>query len=372
MIRVVITGGGTGGHLYPALAVAEALKADPEVSDLLYIGNVDRKEAELVPQHGIGFAGIRFSGMPRRISPAMVGWGISLIQSWREARRLIQSFSPQVVFGTGGYVTAPVLLAALSLGVPYVIHEPDAYPGLVNRVMARWAGAVTCAFGRARERLKTGRFYETGNPLRGQMGQISREEALAILELPFSLEKPIVLVTGGSQGARRINQAVIEALPHLIDAMGVQVLHQTGEKLYEETLNQCSQACREHPAYWVAPFITQMAAALALADVAVCRAGSMTLSEMYQAGIPTILVPYPFAAADHQRQNALASQVAGASRVIEDSQLTGTSLVAVLEELMESPAVLAQMRQASQRLSHPDATARVVEIIKSVAHPHAT
>lgn len=366
MMRVVITGGGTGGHLYPALAVAEALQHDSDVSALLYIGNHGRKEATLVPQYGIRFEGLAFSGMPRGARLGILPWSWQLARAFGRARCLLKAFRPDVVFATGGYVTAPVLLAAMALGVPYVLHEPDAYPGLVNRVMARWAAQMTCAFGKARERLTTRQLHVTGNPLRSRIGQVPREEALGRLDLPFSLEKPVLLVTGGSQGARRLNDALISALPALIETLGFQILHQTGDALFDEVNAQCPPAYREHPAYVPSAFIGDMASALALADVAVCRSGSMTLSEMYRGGIPTILAPYPYAAADHQRMNALASQEAGASVMVEDAAFTGDALTALLSELMREPTRLTAMRAAATRLAHPDATRDVVGILKNV------
>lgn len=366
MKRIVITGGGTGGHLYPALAVAEALKEDVSVEDILYIGNIKRREAELVPQYGIRFEGIQFSGMPRGINLQIAAWGKDLGMSFLKARKLLKEFKADIAFGTGGYVTAPVLLAARSLGIPIVVHEPDAYPGLVNRVLAPWSTAVTCAFGESQQRLKTKHLHVTGNPLRSQIGQVSKEQALENLAFPFTLDKPILLVTGGSQGARKINQGVLEALPTLIEELHYQVIHQTGDKLFEETLAQCPEAYRNHPGYFVAPFIQDMASTLALADVAICRSGSMTLSEMYRGHIPTILVPYPYAAADHQRQNALASQAAGASLMIEDAAFNGQTLIETLQKLRNEPHTQAAMKQAAQQLSAPSATADIIALLKAV------
>lgn len=366
-LRVVVTGGGTGGHLYPALAVVEALQQDPDVEDILYIGNRHKKEAELVPGYGIRFQGLMFSGMPRKMGLGLITWGIQFVQAFIEARGMLAAFRPSVAFGTGGYVTAPVLLAARSLGVPYVIHEPDAHPGMVNRNLFRQAAGVTCAFEAARAVLKNSHLKVTGNPLRAGMGHVSRENALKALQLDFDLDKPVLLVTGGSQGARKINQAVVNALPRLIDELGFQVIHQTGEQLYEEVLAACPDVYRNHPAYRVQAFIRDMASTLALATVAVCRSGSMTLSEMYQGHIPTILVPYPYAAADHQRKNALASQEAGASIMIEDADLTGETLVTSLSALMARPEQLMAMKEAARALSTPQATANVVAVIKEAA-----
>ncbi len=364
MKRVVITGGGTGGHVYPALAVAEALKQDPEIEDILYIGNIGKTEANLIPQHGFRFEGLSFSGMPRGLNLRIFPWAGSLVTSMFRARQILHRFQPDVAFGTGGYVTGPVLMAARSLNIPYVIHEPDAHPGLVNRVTAQWASAVTCAFADAQKALKNNNIIVTGNPLRSGIGLLNKAEGLARLNLPFTPEKPVLLITGGSQGARKINQGVLEALPQLIDDLGYQVIHQTGEKLYAEVRQQCPASYLDNPYYYFAPFIKDMAATLAVADIAICRSGSMTLSEMYQAHIPTILVPYPFAAADHQRKNALASQNAGASRMILDSDFSGASLLTLLTELNASPSQLQTMAHAAETLATPHATRDVIQVIR--------
>ncbi len=305
--------------------------------------------------------------MPRSINLQLFRWFGELLSSFLRARQLLSSFKPEVVFGTGGYVTAPVLLAAMSLKIPYVIHEPDAHPGLVNRVMSRWSAKMPCAFEAARQRLRARNLVVTGNPLRSQIGAVSRTEALARLRYPFSEDKTTLLVTGGSQGARRINQAVLDALPGLLARLYLQVILQTGDKLFDEVQTALPQPYREHPAYQVSPFIADMGAVLALADIALCRSGSMTLSEMYRAHIPTLLAPYPYAAADHQRKNALASQEAGASLMIEDAELTGEKLVSVLTMLLEAPQQLETMRHAASGLAAPNATHEVIQILKTVS-----
>jgi UDP-N-acetylglucosamine--N-acetylmuramyl-(pentapeptide) pyrophosphoryl-undecaprenol N-acetylglucosamine transferase len=356
-MRVVVTGGGTGGHLYPALAVVEALKQD---SDILYIGNLHKKEAELVPQAGVRFEGILFSGMPRKPSLALVKWFFSLFMAVKQSLDLLKQFKPDVVLGTGGYVTAPVLLAAKLKGIPFVVHEPDALPGIVNRVMSRWAAAATCAFQCA---LKTDHLVVTGNPLRGSIGTTSKEAALQNLGVRFDLSKPVLLVVGGSQGAQQVNKAVLSVLPRLLEDF--QIIHQTGEKLYEEVLSQCPPAYRNHPSYLVLPFIADMASALALADISLCRSGSMSLSEMLRAHVPMILVPYPYAAQDHQKKNALAMVQAGVAVMIEDKDLTGDSLVSVLQDLQTQPEVLVKMKEACVSLAKPNATEEVVAVLKS-------
>jgi UDP-N-acetylglucosamine--N-acetylmuramyl-(pentapeptide) pyrophosphoryl-undecaprenol N-acetylglucosamine transferase len=397
-MRLVVTGGGTGGHIYPALAVTEALRDDPAVESVTYLGKTTGLERELAATAGIPFEGIDFYGMPRGKSPLLpfqlLVWGFRLYQAKRVAKRKLQAIRPDVVFGTGGYVSAPVLLAAQALRIPYVVHEPDARPGLANRLLARDARLITTSFPEGAESLKrtpTQEVAVTGNPIRGDIGAISKADALAALDFgphwppagtesgPDSSQKdssqepdtrPILLVTGGSQGSRRINTAVARALPVLLNEWGLAVVHLTGRKLYEETLallDTINPALRHHPAYRVRPYTGEMAALLALADVAVCRAGSLSLSEMYVSGTPTVLIPYPYAASDHQRKNAQASARAGASRVLEDNDCTEARLLEELRPLIDDPVLRQAMQTAALSLGHPNATADIAACLKRIA-----
>ena len=372
-MRLVVTGGGTGGHIYPALAVAAEWRSRGKDS-ALYIGKADGLESELAVQSGIPFKGLSFYGMPRGFSLTLpfrfLCWLRSLRRAQETARRMLQDFQPDVVFGTGGYVSAPVLLAARTLKIPYVLHEPDAYPGLANRLLAPNARAVTTGFAegaRAFPSRETRPVLVTGNPIRNSIGRMKRPKAQASLGL--SCSKRVLLVTGGSQGARRINRALTEALPVLLGELDLAVLHVTGKTLYDETLSALEPSLKNHPDYHVMSYAAQMPELLAAADIAVCRAGSMSLSEMYACGIPTILVPYPYAAADHQHRNAMASVQAGASRMIEDADCTGERLVNELRSLLRSADHLARMRQAALALGHPDATREIVRHLRSMTAP---
>jgi UDP-N-acetylglucosamine--N-acetylmuramyl-(pentapeptide) pyrophosphoryl-undecaprenol N-acetylglucosamine transferase len=377
MLRLVVTGGGTGGHIYPALAVAEALKGDPDVEAVTYLGKSGGLESEIVPQSGIAFEGIEFYGMPREknllLPFKLAAWGLKLRKAVHIAREKLKALQPDVVFGTGGYVSAPVLMAAKSLKIPYVLHEPDALPGLVNRLMAKDARIITTSFSEGAEQLKhrpDQQVLVTGNPIRGAIGHLGKQEALQVLGLDWPADRPVLLVTGGSQGARRLNGAVVEVLPTLIHELGFSVAHLTGRKLYEETLDMLdliAPGMKTDPHYWVQPYSANMAALLGLADLALCRAGSLSLSEMYVCGVPTILVPYPYAAADHQRKNAMASVRAGASVMIEDDQCKGGRLLQELRTLIRQPEKRLSMVEASRNLGHPNATAEIIGCLKHFA-----
>jgi UDP-N-acetylglucosamine--N-acetylmuramyl-(pentapeptide) pyrophosphoryl-undecaprenol N-acetylglucosamine transferase len=383
MLRLVVTGGGTGGHIYPALAVAELLQGNPPVESVTYIGKTGGLESELVPAAGVPFEGISFYGMPRAKTPLLpfqwIAWFLKLQEAKAIARQKLQTIQPHVVFGTGGYVSAPVLMAAHSLGIPYVVHEPDAQPGLVNRLMSCNACIITTSFSEGADKLRhraDQTVLLTGNPIRGQIGQWGRVEARERMGLTsWSGDRPVLLVTGGSQGSRRINTAIVEALPDLIGKLGFSVVHLTGRTLYDETAAAVEAlALSETQAahYWLQPYSSEMPALLALADLAICRAGSLSLSEMYVCGIPTILVPYPFAASDHQRKNAQASVRAGASRLVEDADCTAERLCAELTPFAENPAQRQQMRQTALRLGHPNATQEIAQALLQFVPPETS
>ena len=364
--RIVITGGGTGGHIYPALAVAEALNETRKGISILYVGKTTGMEAELVSKAGLPFQGILFSGMPRvkslLLPIQLLGWLWQLVTSVVLSMRILRQYRANLVFGTGGYVSGPVLIAARLLGIPVVIHEPDARPGLVNRYLAPFAACVTGAFDISRQKLNTKQFVHTGNPLRvGITESLSRTEALTQWQAlspskTWSAERKTLLIVGGSQGAQTLNQVTLELLDTLLNQMHLQVIHQTGGKLFDAYWQDLPEPFKEHPGYVVVPFIDHMPTALALSDVAICRAGSLTLSEMTACHIPTILVPYPFAAANHQQKNAESMVQAGAARMVLDRQCHPERILSDLKEILETPSVLTSMREAAAKTAKPRAT----------------
>jgi UDP-N-acetylglucosamine--N-acetylmuramyl-(pentapeptide) pyrophosphoryl-undecaprenol N-acetylglucosamine transferase len=366
-IRVLITGGGTGGHVYPAIAVADALLKDYDIERVIYVGCPDSLEERVAEEHEIDFLPIRLTGMPRKLSFAFVKWLYRLNKSVIDALGYMMYTRPDVVLGTGGYVSAPLLFASLLLDCPYVIHEADAHPGLVNRTMAPWAAGISVAFEEARERLENKNIKLFGNPLRETIGEFSRSEAQILLELDEN--KQTMLIIGGSQGAQKINEAIIEALPVLLNDYNFQIIHQCGPKNYEELKNNLSRDIIENPSYLLRGYFDDLAIPLACADLAVSRAGSMSISELTACLVPSILVPYPYAAADHQRNNARSMLEAGASLYIENDDCNAENILEAVKTIFETPDKLDFMRLACGRLARKDATKNIVNLIKEVAKP---
>lgn len=364
-LTVVISGGGTGGHVYPAIAIADALSEDIDIEKVIYIGCPDSLEEKVVAEHEFDFLPIRISGMPRKFSIKFLKWLYMLNRAVLDALGYLLYVKPDVVFATGGFVSGPVLIASLILDVPYVIHEADAYPGVVNRKMSTWATGISVAFEQAKDYMKSKAVNVLGNPLRATIGEFKRNEAAIFLDI--DPDKRTLLVLGGSQGAKQINDALIKALPVLLDQKHLQVIHQCGPKNYDEIYNNLSREVIENPSYVLRGFFDDLAVPLSCADFAISRAGSMTLSELTACMIPSILVPYPFAAADHQRKNAKFMFDSGAALLLENDDCTSENIVNYIEAMIETPDKLDYMRLACGRISRKHATGDIVELIKKAA-----
>ncbi|MFP5502041.1 MAG: undecaprenyldiphospho-muramoylpentapeptide beta-N-acetylglucosaminyltransferase [Candidatus Sericytochromatia bacterium] len=362
MADLIFTGGGTGGHLYPALAVAEALKALAPRADILFVGTPDRLEARVVPEHGYRFEAIPASGLSRRpIAAAKALWQLAGAV-WR-ARRLLKRERPRAVLGTGGYVSAPVLLAARLEGIPVVLQEQNVVPGKVNRWIAGFAHTVATSFPGSERYFPGQTLLLVGNPIREAALAIDPAEARRQLGLPVTGR--LLLVTGGSQGAQSINSAVVGALPALLEQTDWQVLHVTGPEKLEQVQSQAG-ALAEHPRYHLLGYTEAMPQAIVASDMVISRAGATTLAELTAAGKPMLLVPYPYAGG-HQRLNAEAIVEAGGGLEIADAALDPATLEAALLPLMADPARLAEMAAASRSLGRPAAARELAALLAGLA-----
>ncbi|MEZ4651479.1 MAG: undecaprenyldiphospho-muramoylpentapeptide beta-N-acetylglucosaminyltransferase [Candidatus Eisenbacteria bacterium] len=358
-MKILITGGGTGGHLYPALAVADALKPKLGADNILFVGSTRGMESREVPEAGYGFRGLESVGFPRKPSPQMFKAVAAGIKAVRAARAIVAEFEPDVIFSTGGYASAPIVLASWLARIPIVLHEQNSVPGRANRLASRKAERVFLGFSSAR------RFFPrrdhlrlSGNPLREQVVNGSRTRAIR----QFRLEegRRTVLVLGGSQGAHSINQAMVDALGYFGEREDVQFLIQSGQRDHEWMVERC----REQPAKsWVRRFIPNMGDAYAVADLVVARAGAMTISELEACGLPSVLVPYPHAMDNHQLLNADQLREGGAAIVIEDRFLSGKDLHEQIVTLLEDHVELRKMSMNARRLARPDATDEIARAL---------
>lgn len=353
MSRVLFAGGGTGGHLYPALALAGALEQERPGTVVHFVGARRGVEARVLPKENRPHTLLPFE--PLRRDRVWQNWRLipSFIGSVRGLRKLFGEFRPQLVVGTGGYASAPACLYAVARGIPVAVQEQNSHPGLTTRTLSRWARQVHLGFPEACKRLRPGKRTEIttlGNPIRPPDPAIDRVAARAQFGLrPDSI---VVLVVGGSQGSRAINEVLLDALLHVRSA-DFELLWVTGPAHIENI----DARLPEHVRSWVKTvgYIDNMPLALAAADVAISRAGAMATAELLAWGIPMVLVPLPTAAADHQTHNARALAEAGAAVMLEERGLTGERLWQELLRITGDPAVRTRMSQAARERARPNA-----------------
>jgi len=354
-MKVLIAGGGTGGHIYPGIAVAEELKRlDPKI-DILFVGGDRGLEGRVVPEAGFELVTIGARGLPRRAPWKVPGALLANAGAFFASIGIVNSWQPDVVLGTGGYVSAPVVVAAWLARRPVVLQEQNSVPGLTNRLLARVADEVHLAFSESRgwfarkDRLKL-----SGNPVRREILSGERKPALARFGLAEGV--PTAFVFGGSRGARRINEATLDAIQRLRGHLSAQFILQTGK---EDFAWAKEKAEAQGLPVTVVPYLTHIHEAYAAADLVVCRAGAMTLAEIAACGVPAILVPYPFAAYNHQEINAQNLAERGGAVMIKDGELTGERLAHELSRLLKDRETLIRMSANARRFARPDAAQRI-------------
>ena len=364
--KIVIAGGGTGGHIYPAIGIAQALQRLDASIDIAFIGGLDKLESTLVPQHGFRFLPISVAGFPRRFTlqwlPTM--WKVfhGLIQSLRYMKAL----KPDVVIGTGGYVSGPVLLAGLLCKIPIAIQEQNASVGLTNGILARWADVAYLAMESIRENnsfRRTTRIEITGNPIRPAISAFPRCEE-TYRKFGLHPERKTIFVMGGSQGAHAINEAIVDALPHFSEyADQIQIVHQTGAMEVEKVQNAYHRTLGSGFLYCVKPFFDTVEEIYSIADVMVCRAGGMTIAEVTACGIPAIFIPLPSQTGNNQVLNAHTVAEKGAAVVLEQGTFTVEILVKNLTNMTLDGNTHERMVTASRALGKPNASNDIAESI---------
>lgn len=359
-----VTGGGTGGHIYPAIAIADAL-AD-QGAKIYYVGNKRNMEFRLAQEKGYKFLHVGVSGMPRKLNPKFLYWGIRLVKAILFSIKYIKKYKPKAIFATGGYVSAPMLFACRLTKTPYMLHDCDAMPGLVTRRLSKRAKYVSLAFEKAKKYIPNKKTIITGNPIRSDFKILTKEMALNNLGLKNKLTLTIM---GGSQGAKTINNTAIEILKEIVQDYNVQVIFQTGKKNYEEIIDKLKYiypAWEQEGNVLLKPYFDDMISVLKASDIVVSRAGSLSLSEICASGCASILIPYPYAAANHQRINAKYMLENGASVYIEDKDLEPNKLREVLLAIINNPVKMDYLKQNASYLAKFDATEKIVECLNSI------
>lgn len=365
--RILLTGGGTGGHIYPALSIAAALREKLPRMELLYVGTEDGLESRLVPRAGIPFVAVAARGLVGKRPGDVLRGVAALCRGTWQARAALRRFRPHVVVGTGGYVSGPVAAAAVLLRIPVALQEQNAVPGVTNRLLSRFAGFVAAAYEESRPCFpKAAPVVVTGNPVRPEVLRADRGESRR--RLGIGAGERLVVVFMGSRGSATVNRAVTDMLPRLRGRPGVRVLFGTGEAHYDDVLRR-AHALGVAPGgnVEIRPYIHDMVPVLAAADLVVSRAGAVTLAEVTARGLPAVLIPSPHVTHHHQERNARALAERGAARVLDEAGLTGEALAAAVLGLLEDADRLSRMAAASRRLGRPEALDRIAEGILRLA-----
>ena len=361
-VRVIIAGGGTGGHVIPALSIGEALKQRNPESELLFIGSDRGIEAEMIRGAGYRLEEFGGKGLPRRFSLETVRnlWG--LYQNYLRIHVILTAFKPDVLVGTGGYVMAPAVIAARRNKVPIVLQEQNSVPGRANKFLARYASEIHIHFSEARAYFKDrGKLRLSGNPVRVSMPEGRAHRTLQAFRLQS--DRKTVVVLGGSLGARSLNEAFKEMLHHFRGDHSVQFVIQTGKADYDSVLNAVKDS---QVRVVVKSFLKNMEEIYSIADLVVARSGAMTVSELSACGLPSILVPYPHAMNNHQRASAKALADKGAAVMLPDEDLSGKSLAIAVKQLLADPAKLRGMARNAYGLNRPHAAMRIAESVERV------
>lgn len=365
-MRVILTGGGTGGHIYPAIAIGQAIYNEWPRTEFLYVGTETGLEKRIIPKTRFRFVSIDIEGIQRKISPQIFRATWKAIIGVYQAESIIHDFVPHLVIGTGGYVCWPVVWTATLKNIPAIIHEQNALPGLTNRFLSKRVDKVMLTFAEAKERLSEKaqkKATVTGLPIRDEIMKASRQQGLDYFG--FTPDKPTLLGIGGSRGAVSINKAMLNICAKLKDK--VQIIHITGTDGYEQFIHDLKSTginVGNSGNIIIRPYLHSMEYALACADLCVARAGAAFLSEMTAKGIPGILVPYPFAAENHQEYNAKSLVQKGAAVMIKDDRLSGEVLLQEVSKILFNEPQRKLMAEKSKEAGNCQAIEKIVEVIR--------
>ena len=360
--KVLVSGGGTGGHIFPAIAIANAIKELRPDTEFLFVGAEGKMEMEKVPAAGFPIEGLWISGFNRSLDWNNLLFPFKLISSMFKAAQIVRKFQPDVAIGTGGFASGPTLRVASKKGVPCVIQEQNSFPGVTNRILAAKAQKICTAYEGIERFFDPKKTILTGNPVRKDMVQIEGKRDKAISHFGLDSAKQTLLIVGGSLGAQSVNRAILHHLETLLD-MGVQLVWQTGKTTYTEIF----EATRKYAGrgVHVMEFIYEMDLAYAAADIVISRAGAIAVSELCIVAKPTILVPFPFAAEDHQTKNAQSLVDKNAAILVPDSEVL-ESIAEETKKLVSDTELQTEMAKNMQKLAQPDAAKRIAEEIVKI------
>ncbi|WP_378182487.1 undecaprenyldiphospho-muramoylpentapeptide beta-N-acetylglucosaminyltransferase [Aquimarina sp. SS2-1] len=363
--RIILSGGGTGGHIYPAISIANEMKnRHPEV-DILFVGAKDRMEMQKVPQAGYKIEGLWISGIQRKLTLSNLLFPFKLVSSLWKSRKIIKRFKPDVVIGTGGFASGPLLKMANSANIPTVLQEQNSFPGITNKWLAKGAVKICVAYDNMERFFPNDKIIKTGNPVRQDLLKIEGKRMDALNKYHLDPEKKTVLVIGGSLGARRINQLIEKELEFFANKE-IQVLWQCGKLYFEEY-----KKYNDHRDIQVHQFLDTMDLAYAAADVIISRAGASSVSELCIVAKPILFIPSPNVAEDHQTKNANAIVSQNGAKMLKESELD-EKFKKTMTQLLESEAMQIKLTHAIKKLALPNATKDIVDEIEKIIENEKT
>ncbi|MFZ3588016.1 undecaprenyldiphospho-muramoylpentapeptide beta-N-acetylglucosaminyltransferase [Bacillus sp. DJP31] len=360
-MKILISGGGTGGHIYPALALIKEIKKQDPNALFLYIGTETGLEKKIVEKEGIPFKSIHITGFKRKLSFENVKTILRFLKGVQDSKKMIKSFQPDIVIGTGGFVCGPVVYAAAKLKVPTIIHEQNSVPGLTNKFLSKYVDNVAICFQEATPFFPKEKVSLTGNP---RATEVVQHVPVKKAELGLNPNKKTVMIVGGSRGARPINDACVKALQSF-KKKDYQVLYITGEVHYDKVVEEVEKVGNP-PNVIIKPFLHNMPDYLKNIDLIVARAGATTLSEITALGVPSILIPSPYVTNNHQEKNARALEQNGAAIVIVEPELSGEVLLHEIDGIIGNTVKWNDMSSKSLELGIPDASSRLYRLIKKL------
>lgn len=357
--KFILSGGGTGGHIYPAVAIANELKSRFPDAAFLFVGAEDKMEMQKVPQAGYAIKGLWIAGLQRKLTLQNMLFPVKLVDSLWKSRKIIKEFKPDVVIGTGGFASGPLLQMANMLGIPTLIQEQNSFPGITNKLLSKKANAICVAYENLEQFFPKGKMILTGNPVRQDLIAIDEKREEAIAHFKLDAKKKTLLVLGGSLGARRVNQLIEKELKNIL-AQGVQIIWQCGKLYFEEYKKYNSEQVQ------VVAFIERMDFVYAAADIIISRAGASSVSELCIVGKPVIFIPSPNVAEDHQTKNAKAIVDKKGALLLKESQLD-SEFSLVFEALLKDKEKQNQLSENIKELALPNATKQIAdEIVKLI------
>lgn len=368
-MKFIFSGGGTGGHIYPAITLIESIKEKCPDAQILYVGTKKGLEADIVPKADIPFQTIDIEGFARKITLKNLVVLGKASAGLIKARSIIKDFKPDAVIGTGGYVSGPLLLMAALMNIPTLIQDQNAIPGITNKILSKFVTKIACGYESACRHFPADKTVLTGNPIRKDI--LKHKRADAVRELKLDANKKTILVTGGSRGARRINEAMTDVHKYFMNSNSVQILHITGKTEYQRVMDNLKKdgiEIEKAKNIFIKPYLYDMPKALAAADIIVSRAGAIGLSEITVCGIPSILIPYPYAAENHQEFNARALTDKHAAIMILNADLTGEKLLSELNDLLSSDKKMSDMAAASKAIGYPKAADDIADMILAITN----